>query len=325
MTPKAGSIAFARAGASASQEIVVAAPQPLSGLEALLRRTLGDGWLNLFRARAEVLAAIEAGEGELPVAPALDDALPPWAVPSAAAGRLDDRVLAEIDQDGYAFAREPIDAPFFDRRVHRTARKKNLVDIALVDGRVCVRKRFRGIRFGARVWGDRRVPLREWTYRNLWTAAGFYLYSEAAALLRLRDLPFVPKLRRIDMADNAIYVDYVQGETLRTQAARAGAVHDADVARSGLHGLSARELERREVELLESTGAGDFRREIAEMAREINARGVAPLDIKLGNFVRGSATGRLYWFDFEICRLSSQPRWEQDLALQNEILEHLLA
>ena len=48
------------------------------------------------------------------------------------------------------------------------------------------------------------------------------------------------------------------------------------------------------------------------MAREINARGVAPLDIKLGNFIRGASTGRLYWIDFEICRLQSQPRWEAD-------------
>ena len=32
---------------------------------------------------------------------------------------------------------------------------------------------------------------------------------------------------------------------------------------------------------------------------------------------------KLYWFDFEICRLQSQPRWEADLALQRELLEEL--
>jgi hypothetical protein len=59
------------------------------------------------------------------------------------------------------------------------------------------------------------------------------------------------------------------------------------------------------------------------MVREVNARGVAPLDIKLGNFIRGATTGRLYWIDFEISRLSSQPRWEADLALEREMLEEI--
>jgi len=83
------------------------------------------------------------------------------------------------------------------------------------------------------------------------------------------------------------------------------------------------ELERREVELLDRLGVGDFRREIAEMAREINSRGVVPLDIKLGNFLRGATTGRLYWLDFEISRLRSQPRFDEDLAVQRETLERL--
>src|SRR3954447_14920981 len=205
-------------------------------LDALLRRVFGEGLINFYQARAEGRGAPEAGWGELPPAPPLEDPLPSVAVPSVAMGSLEDRVLAEVDQDGFAFARDPADAPFFDGRPHRIARKKNLVEIVLLEGRVCIRKRFRGIRFAARVWGDRRVPLGEWLYRNFWTATGFYLYSEAAALLRLRDLPFVPKLRRIDVADNALYVYYIAGENLRTRAARAGAVHDCDIAGSGLRG-----------------------------------------------------------------------------------------
>jgi hypothetical protein len=169
------------------------------------------------------------------------------------------------------------------------------------------------------------VPAREWLYRGLWASLGLYLYTEAAALLRLRDLPFVPRLRRIDFGERALYVDYIQGENLRNHAARAGAaVHDADLKGDpGLRQLSPHELERREVELLDRAGGGDFRREILEMAREINSRGVAPLDVKLGNFIRGARTGRLYWIDFELSRLSSQPRWEEDLANHGRMLEEL--
>jgi len=294
-------------------------------LEPLLRRLAGDGPVNLLRAKAEVDAALWAGAGVVPAAPPLADELPPMLVPSVARGSLEDRVLAEIDQDGFAFAVDPLDAQFFNRRPRRARRQQNLVDIALVDGRVCIRKRVRGLCFGARQWGDRPVPAWEWMYRRVWTSLGLYLYTEAAALLRLRDLPFVPRLRAIDFGEHALYIDYVQGENLRNVAAQAGAaVHDGDVKRDPeLSRLCARDLERREVRLLEGAGGGDFRREISAMAGGINARGVAPLDIKLGNFIRGARTGRLYWIDFEIARLQSQPRWDEDLALQRGLLEEV--
>ena len=145
-------------------------------------------------------------------------------------------------------------------------------------------------------------------------------------LLRLHDMPFVPKLRAIDLVDRAIYIDYLQGETLRHRAARTGAaVYDEDLKEQrNLTHLPASALERREVELLERAGTGgDFRREIIEMMRAINARGVAPLDIKLGNFIRGAMTGRLYWIDFEYARIETQPQWESGLRLQRETLGNL--
>ena len=295
-------------------------------LEPLLRRVAGDGPINLFRAKAEVDAVLWAGAGTLPDGPPPADALPAAAIPSVGRGSGEDRVLAEVDQDGFAFAKDPADALFFNRRVRRVHRQQNLLDVALLDGRVCIRKRVRGLRFGARLWGDRPVSTRDWMHRGLWASLGLYLYTEAAALLRLRDLPFVPRLRRIDFAENALYIDCVQGENLRNQAARAGAaVHDADVRRDPrLSQLSAQDLERREVQLLDASVGGDFRREISEMAREITARGVAPLDVKLGNFIRGARTGRLYWIDFEISRLDSQPRWQADLAHHRRLLDELL-
>jgi hypothetical protein len=291
--------------------------------EQMVRRVTGDGLLNLIRARGEVMAALRGGE----VSPdaGFDDALPLNAIPSVAAGRSEDRVLAEIDQDGFAFALDPLDEAYFNRRSMRVRRQQNLLDVVLLEGRVCIRKRFRSFRLGARRWGDRRVPAQDWARRTFWVNLGLFLYSEAAALLRLRELPFAPKVRAIDVADRALYIDYVQGESLRSQAARSGAaVHDRDLINDpDLGRLSARELERREVALLEASCGADFRKEIASMVREVNARGVAPLDIKLGNFIRGATTGRLYWIDFEISRLSSQPRWEADLALEREMLEEI--
>jgi hypothetical protein len=300
-------------------------PAPAGTFEVFLRRLTGDGAFNLLRAKSEVHAALREGPTALADAPALDDAVPPATIPSVAAGWRHDRVLAEIDQDGFAFAVDPMDEPFFNRRAEKRPRQQNRLDVALLDGRVCVRKRFRSYRLGARRWGDRRIPARDWVHRSVWVSLGFYMYTEAAALLRLRDLPFVPKLRNVDVAGRTLYIDYVPGDSLRDHAARTGAaVHDVDVHKDGeLRGLSPQKLERREVELLDRAGAGDFRREIAEMARQINARGVAPLDIKLGNFIRGARTGRLYWCDFEICRLGSQPRWEADLALQRDLLEQM--
>ena len=302
------------------------APGLAGGAFPLFHRLAGNTVANLLRVRAEVHSALSVnGGGMLAMAP-LADALPPQGIPSVKAGARYDRVLAEIDQDGFAFAVDPMDARFFERRTRRVARQLNLIDIVLLEGRVCIRKRYRNFREGARAWGERPIPMRERMQRMLWNSLGLYLYSEAAVLLRLHDMPFVPKLRAIDLVDRAIYIDYLQGETLRHRAARTGAaVYDEDLKEQrNLTHLPASALERREVELLERAGTGgDFRREIIEMMRAINARGVAPLDIKLGNFIRGAMTGRLYWIDFEYARIETQPQWESGLRLQRETLGNL--
>ena len=97
---------------------------------------------------------------------------------------------ASLDQSG--------SSGFFEPLVRSLA--GDGADIALVHGRVCIRKRIRSYRMGARRWGNRPVPAREWAQRSFWVSLGLFMYSEAAALLRLSDLPFVPKLRGIDLA-----------------------------------------------------------------------------------------------------------------------------
>src|SRR6266446_8546180 len=245
MAFKPAAIPFTSERTATRSELV--APAPARPLEIFLRRFTGEGTFNLLRAKSEVDAAMRDGLGTVPAAPALDDALPPEIIPSVSAGWRQDRVLAEIDQDGFAFALDPMDEPFFNRRLRKTPRQQNKLDIVLVDGRICVRKRFRSYRLGARRWGNRPIPARDWVHRSVWVSLGFYMYTEAAALLRLQDLPFVPKLRKIDVAGRTLYIDYVPGESLRDQAARTGAaVHDADIHKNGeLRGLSPHELERR--------------------------------------------------------------------------------
>ena len=59
------------------------------------------------------------------------------------------------------------------------------------------------------------------------------------------------------------------------------------------------------------------------MAREITARGVAPLDVKLGNFIRGARTGRLYWIDFEISRCTHSRGGRRISPAHRRLLEEL--
>jgi hypothetical protein len=232
--------------------------------------------------------------------------------------------VAEIDHDGFAFAVAPEDEACFNRRSRANVRQQHQLRIVSHRGRVCVRKEFRAPRLGALRFGDRKVSAREWAHRSLWVHLGLPFYNEVAALLRLRDLPFVPKLRGVDVERRVLYIDYIAGQSLRHRAAESGEpVHDADLPRAGVAALSAVELDRREIALLDRVEGSAYRGEIADMASQINKRGVAPLDIKLGNFLRGQATGRLYWIDFELCRLRSQPNWHADLARQHQILADL--
>src|SRR5690348_15425056 len=164
---------------------IVADLSPGVHLPGLLRRFTGDGLINLLSAKVEVENRMRLAGGVVPAAPSLDDAMRPELIPSVARGQREDRLLAEIDQDGFTFAIDPVDRPFFDRRAHRRERPQNALHIALVDGRVCIRKQFRPMRLGARRWGTRAVPPMEWVRRKVWSTTGLFLYNEAAALLRL--------------------------------------------------------------------------------------------------------------------------------------------
>jgi hypothetical protein len=144
-------------------------------------------------------------------------------------------------------------------------------------------------------------------------------------LLRLAALPFVPKLRGLDIARHEVFMDYLEGDNLRQLAAVKGEpVYDADLgADPAFAGANATELTAREVRLVDAAGLGNYRADVARMVAAMNENGVAPLDIKPGNLLRGARTKRLYWLDFERARLRSQPGWEAELQTQHDLLRQV--
>jgi serine/threonine protein kinase len=227
-------------------------------------------------------------------------------VPSIVAGKAYDRVLAELDQDGFAFAIDPLDAEFFRGRVKKLPRARHRLEIVLHRGTVCLRKEF--------LAQPLRLGLKQW----LWNALGLPFYNEAAALLRLRDDSCTPPIVDLDPASRSIYMSYIKGNTLRHLISRNGvAVHDLDLsAEPELQALSSEEGQKRETRLLFDFFGNKFTAQIKDVISRLNANGVAPLDIKLGNVIIGEKTQSLYWVDFERAHLKSYPQWEQSLHEQ---------
>jgi len=150
------------------------------------------------------------------------------------------------------------------------------------------------------------------------------MYSEAAACSASR-ISFVPSLRAIDLPGRTLYLDYVPAKNLRSLAARGGlAVHDADI-KDDPHLCACRRVtsNAREVQLLDRAASATPARDRRDGAARSMRAAWCRFDIKLGNFIRGTSSGRLYWLDFELSRLRSQPRWDADLAAQRRTLEQL--
>ncbi|HEY7116917.1 MAG TPA: class I SAM-dependent methyltransferase [Tepidisphaeraceae bacterium] len=261
-----------------------------------------------WRARAEVARALAEGRLGKADTATIAVTIDPRDIPSLVLDSADtaDRVLAEIDQDGFAFAIDPADRAYFNTRDQRLPRVRYRLDVVLRDGRVCVRKQFvrqPGVRAG------------------FWGALGRHFYNEAAALLRLRDLPSVPKVRALDRKTHSIYIDYVRGENLKQRIARGGvAVHDLDMAAPDAP--SHEEQRKRQIAAFSGT-LGSLRPAIKQLVADMAARGVHPMDVKLGNLIVGEKSGTLYWVDFERAYLSrggrpSAARLEQKHELLNE-------
>ena len=264
-----------------------------------------------FSARREVRRALKAGaiDAETPHTADVPDVTD---IPSCSTGNArEGQVLAEIDQDGFAFATNRLDTMFFNRRAASLGKFRYRLHVVVHRGRVCVRKEFarRPFRLGWRSW--------------FWSLIGWTFYAEAVALLRLRGEPGVPVLRGIDVKSRTLYMDYVRGQSLRQMLGDEGhLVHDLELTtHPELSKLDEWERDQREIGLFREHFGADTRRDLESLVRRINAQGVAVMDVKLGNVIVGGATSTLYWIDYERSQLDTYPRWTKHLAEQNELLQ----
>ena len=257
--------------------------------------------------RLEVLEAIARRAVPTTSAPP-PDGLRPQDLPSTKALGEIDRVVAEIDQDGYAFASHGADAEIFNRRSEKVTRLRYGMAIVLRCGEVVVEKRFTrgswyGLSLGHYLFGQLHIPF----------------FNEAAALIRLRRVPGVPRLRQVDLRRHTLYMDYVHGETLQKTVAERGAkILDADGA--GYGSLDEHTRDAREIEAF-FPEREKYRAPIAGLFASILSAGVAPLDVKLGNVLVGARTGHLHWLDFEIAHLAGLPGHADAAALARERVE----
>jgi hypothetical protein len=213
-----------------------------------------------------------------------EDMLPVSLIPSVARGDRRDRVLAEIDQDGFTFAVDPLDADVFNSRTVMSARKHHSVQIVLKDAEVSLRKALvpkpcaRGM--------DRVRAFLQWDF-----------FIETAALLRLQELACVPTIRRIDFGESAIEMDYIWGRDLRQRLA------------SGAQEIPYDEISH-SFSMLTGRGSRDeIREQVAEVVARIIACGVIPRDVHAANFILGQRSKKLYMVDFSLVYLCPVPGW----------------
>ena len=254
----------------------------------------------LVRLRAEVHRAVRE-RAFLSDRPASPDAVQATDIPSVALVGTGDRLLAEIDQDGYEFAFHPVDGAFFRPRDIRLPRIRYQINVQLRSGTVCLGKRFT------------RQPLssglREW----LLSFCGLGFYTEAAALVRLKDCEGAPRLVDIDIRTRTIYREFIRGQSVRQVLARQGLVAE------DVHRRFGRRPARTSSPLVPAAASLMPAR---ELVAGINREGVVPCDVKLGNILLGERSRALYWVDFEDVRFRSDWDWEERVATQNLVLEY---
>jgi hypothetical protein len=239
-----------------------------------------------------------------------EDIMRPGDLPGATEEATSERLLAEIDQDGFAFAVNAVDETFFNKRERRLPRRRYKVDVVGRASRVCLRKTFSRLPFSE--------GLRPWFLSRL----GLAFYSEVAALLRLRDSCGVPRLRGIDLRRRIVYTDFIKGDTLRDRLATGKEpVHDLDLSsHPELSVLSSEQREERETILFRPHNNDDLKRQLRSLVTDFNHRGVAIQDIKYGNAIVGAQSHKLYWVDFERAYLEPSLGWPMAVDQQNRLL-----
>ena len=214
------------------------------------------------------------------------DQMPADRLPSVALGNACDRILADIDQDGFLFASDPRDEEVFNRRSKKVPRLQNTVQVVLSGGTVCVQKR-------------RLVIQYQRTADRFREAIAWDFYLEAAALLRLRTVRSVPGLRRINPRERMIEMEYIWGENLHHHFAAGNEMPYEDVKKAFWAAVRDR--------------GHHITEQLASVLHQIRERGVIPRDIHPANFIIGCYSGNLYIVDFQVIHLWPVPGWRARL------------
>ncbi len=260
----------------------------------LVWRTGLQGLLNYFAARGEVRRALKNGVlnenriGHLRTLPA--NGLPSFSTE----GKID-RKLADIDQDGYLFASNPVDIPFFNSRIARVPRGRDRVSIVLKDGKIQFKKQFSHVSDLPGIWKKTQGLL------------GVGFYNEAAALIRLREKGFVPRILSVNPTDLSIHCEYIPSKTLYEH------FMESTVTRE----------DKDEPSIFKSNASTEHRMRIRDNVLEMVACGLMPIGASLRNILVEKSEGSLYWVDFELAALTSQPRWNDRLEEGFQHLKHL--
>jgi len=224
------------------------------------------------------------------------DILPLSLIPSCALGDCNDRILAEIDQDGFLFATDQRDVGLFNTKLAMSARKHHRIQIVLRGGMVFLRKAV--LRKGhVEILGRIREFL-QWEF-----------YIETAALLRLRGLACVPAIRRIDRRVGVIEMDYIWGRDLR------------QILANGIHEIAYDEISSSFAALVAGGSQDEVSRQLAETVINVIGRGVIPRDVHAANFVRGQRSNRLYIVDFNLVYLYPVPGWRSHVRALTWLLK----
>lgn len=226
-----------------------------------------------------------------------EDSLFPEFVPSL---RLEDskaseeRVLAEVDQDGFVFAVDGRDRSLFHGRGWMVPRKHHRIQIVWSNGATRLRKTFFFRDKGVLGW------LRNYLH--------WELYVEAAALLRLRGIAGVPTVRNVNPNEGVIEMDYIWGADLRQVFSEGGPQIDNDKVSKKFDELFS--------DPIETATSG----KLSELLERVISRGVIPRDLHAANLILAFRSLRLYLVDFNLVHLVPVPGWRSDLQRLRRIM-----
>jgi tRNA A-37 threonylcarbamoyl transferase component Bud32 len=116
---------------------------------------------------------------------------------------------------------------------------------------------------------------------------------ETAALLRLRELDFIPAIQRFDTRQAVIEMDYIWGRDLR------------QIISMDAENIDYDDVSRKFDAIMAADDQNEVSMQMSRILGEVVARGVILRDIHAGNFIQGRHSNKLYLVDFNFVHLRS--------------------